>query len=163
MRACDFCLYSHAIVYERGVTKVKKSALLEAPLEVAYKVVADVERYPEFLPGCHTVEIRKCEEDVVEAKVTVQGSGMTHAFVTTNTNESKSIKMVLKEGPFKRLVGAWSFKAIGDLGCRVEIEIDYELAGGLDLMLGGLVRPLTNKMVDAFSHRIEEAASDETH
>lgn len=143
------------------MSRISKSALLEAPVEIAYRVVAEVRRYPEFLPGCRTVAIHKCEDDVVEAKVTVHGSGMTYAFVTLNTHESHAIKMVLKEGPFRRLEGVWSFKPIGDLGCRVEIDIDFELAGGLEIMLGGMVRPLANKMVDAFSRRIEAAVAGE--
>ena len=139
--------------------KVKKSALLEVPVELAYKVVADVTRYPEFLPGCDSVEIRKQNETNLEAKVRVSGMGISQSFVTKNTHDASSISMKLKEGPFRSLDGQWHFSSIGDVGCRIDVEIDYELDTALSMILGGMADKIANKVVDAFSERIHQAAS----
>ena len=111
--------------------KVKKSALLEVPVELAYKVVADVTRYPEFLPGCDSVEVKKQSDNGLEARVKVSGMGISQSFVTKNTHEASTISMKLKEGPFQSLDGRWHFSSIGDVGCRIDVEIDYELDAAL--------------------------------
>ena len=139
--------------------KVKKSALLEVPVELAYKVVADITRYPEFLPGCEAVEVKKQSENGVEARVTVTGAGISQSFVTKNTYEASMITMKLKEGPFKTLFGEWHFSSIGDVGCRIDVEIDYELDAALAMILGGIADKAANKVVEAFSARIDQAAS----
>lgn len=142
-----------------AVHRVKKSALLEVPVELAYKVVADVTRYPEFLPGCDAVEVKKQTETGIEARVDVSGAGLSQSFVTKNTYNASIITMALKEGPFKSLSGEWHFVSIGDVGCRVDVEIDYELEGALAKILGGMADKIANKVVDAFSARIDQAAS----
>ena len=43
---------------------IRKSALLEVPVELAYAVVADVEAYPEFLPSCDGVQVLSRADDV---------------------------------------------------------------------------------------------------
>ena len=139
--------------------KVKKSALLEVPVELAYKVVADVTRYPEFLPGCDSVEVKKQSDSGLEARVKVSGMGISQSFVTKNTHEASTISMKLKEGPFQSLDGRWHFSSIGDVGCRIDVEIDYELDAALTMILGSMAEKIANKVVDAFSERIDRAAS----
>ncbi len=141
------------------MTRLSRSALLEVPAEIAYQVVADVTRYPEFLPGCEQVEIKKTRKDGLVAKVTVSGKGLTQSFVTTNTHTPNSILMSLKEGPFKSLEGAWYFSPIGDVGCRIEVRLVFEAKGLLARMLSGLAENVANRMVDAFTQRIVDVAS----
>ena len=141
------------------MSRVKKSALLEVPVELAYKVVADVARYPEFLPGCDSVEVRQQNESGLEARVKVSGMGITQSFVTKNIHEASSISMKLKEGPFRALDGRWHFSSIGDVGCRIDVEINYEFDPALTMILGSMADKIANKVVDAFSQRIDQAAS----
>ena len=68
-------------------------------MELAYKVVADVTKYPEFLPGCDAVAVEQKTDDELDARVTVRASGLVHSFVTTNRCEATTITMALKEGP----------------------------------------------------------------
>ena len=145
------------------MTEITRSCLLMVPVAQAYNVVADIERYPEFLPGCHAVSVlsRRQDEDQVdwiEAKVTAAKAGAEYGFVTLNKGVvNQRIEVSLKSGPFQRLEGEWRFKALGDDGCRIDLHLDFVASG----LLAGLIHPIAQKaadrMVDAFSQRIDLA------
>ena len=134
---------------------IRKSALLEVPVELAYAVVADVEAYPEFLPSCDGVQVLSRADDVIRARVEVSGMGLAHAFVTKNKHTSTGITMSLVEGPFERLEGQWSFTAISDLGCRIEVAVDFKVGGLLGSVFAPMADQVADKLVQAFCLRIE--------
>lgn len=138
--------------------KLSKSALLEVSPELAYRVVADVEKYPDFLPGCKSVKIKKITDRGLVAKVTVSGGGMKESFVTKNTHGAGAIHMALVEGPFKTLEGSWRFTSVGETGCRVQMEMVYEAKGMLAPLMSGLADTVANQVVDAFVWRIQKIA-----
>ena len=135
-----------------------------APVTTAYQVVADVQAYAEFLPGCEAVEVletRMLEDGISEvvAKVTAESRGLRQEFITTNRCQpSQRIQMSLREGPFERLEGCWTFKALGDDGCRVALDLDFVAKGLLMKTLGGVVGSVSDRMVDAFAERIQAQA-----
>lgn len=142
------------------VNRVRQSALLEVPAAKAYGVVADIERYPEFLPGCEKVVLLTADSDRVTAQVQVSGAGQRVTFVTENRLEDRRIGVSLREGPFRKLEGLWQFTPIGDLGCRVEIDVTYELETLLGVVFKPFADVVTAKVVDAFIARVEQAATD---
>lgn len=135
-----------------------------APVTTAYQVVADVQAYAEFLPGCEAVEVletRMLEDGISEvvARVTAASRGLRQEFITTNRCQpSQRIQMSLQEGPFERLEGCWTFKALGDDGCRVALDLDFVAKGLLTKTLGGVVGSVSDRMVDAFAERIQAQA-----
>ena len=135
-----------------------------APVTTAYQVVADVQAYAEFLPGCEAVEVletRMLEDGISEvvARVTAASRGLRQEFITTNRCQpSQRIQMSLREGPFERLEGCWTFKALGDDGCRVALDLDFVAKGLLMKTLGGVVGSVSDRMVDAFAERIQAQA-----
>ena len=139
--------------------RVNRSALLEVPVELAYQVVVDVEAYPEFLPGCDSVDVLRRDADGLDAKVKVTGAGMSHVFVTRNRHEAASISMVLREGPFRSLEGQWHFTSIGDTGCRVTVELMVDAHGLLATVLNPVADKVANRMVEAFCRRIEDIST----
>ncbi len=140
------------------VRKLSKSAWLEVSPELAFRVVADVEKYPEFVPGCKSVKVKKVTERGLVAKVTVSGGGMKESFVTKNTHGAGAIHMAFVEGPFKTLEGSWSFTSIGEIGCRIQVELVFEAKGMLAPLLSGLADAVANQLVDAFARRIQKIA-----
>ena len=125
-----------------------------APVTTAYQVVADVQAYAEFLPGCEAVE-------VLETRMLSEGisEGVAKEFITTNRCQpSQRIQMSLQEGPFERLEGCWTFKALGDEGCRVALDLEFVAKGLLMKTLGGVVGSVSDRMVDAFAERIQAQA-----
>ena len=143
------------------MTEISRSCLLMVPVAQAYGVVADIERYPEFLPGCHAVTVLNRHQDAdqvdwLEAEVTAAKAGAEYGFVTLNKGvPNQGIEVSLKSGPFQRLEGEWRFKALGDEGCRIDLRLDFVAAG----LLAGLIHPIAQKladrMVEAFAQRID--------
>ena len=135
--------------------KITRTAILDAPVTRAYRVVSDVEQYPDFLPGCQGVTILDHDDRQTVIRVDVSWSGFSDSFVTKNrsiTNER--IQMDLSAGPFNSLDGVWSFSAIGEKGCRVGLELNYELKGVAKLGRKLLERAIDG-CVEAFQRRIE--------
>lgn len=139
---------------------ITKSALLMVPVDVAYHVVVDVASYPMFLPACQDTQIISENPDGLTASVTVGGSlagqSFDETFVTHNQHRPhQQVTMQLHEGPFEYLSGSWQLTGLGDMGCKVEVRIDYAPKGLLARLLAKFAEPMANKMVDAFSERIE--------
>ncbi|EEZ41746.1 hypothetical protein VDA_002778 [Photobacterium damselae subsp. damselae CIP 102761] len=65
--------------------------------------------------------------------------------------------MQLVDGPFKKLVGGWTFTELDASACKVELNLDFEFANGLmDAAFGKVFRDLTNNMMGAFTSRAKE-------
>ena len=135
---------------------LERTALLEVPIDVAYDVVVDVVRYPDFLPGCKTVTVLDTSDSGLTARVAVAGRGIHESFVTENVHHPhESVFMYLREGPFERLEGQWLFTPLGDVGCRVDLRIDFVPKGLLAHLLSGFADKAANRLVDAFSARMQ--------
>lgn len=128
-----------------------------------FELINDVERYPEFVPGCAAAEVLERGVDSLRARLTV-GSGPLHtSFVTRNTLLAPhAIEMDLDEGPLKSLKGRWKLTpvAAGDVvGCRVDLDLAFEVQGGLaGLALGPAIERMAGSLVDAFVARAREGA-----
>jgi len=137
--------------------KIIQTTILDAPVTRAYKIVSDVERYPEFLPGCQSVSILESVQEQILIRVDVSWSGFSDSFVTKNRSIiNERIQMDLSAGPFNSLDGVWSFSPIGESGSRVGLELNYELKGIAKLGKQVLERAV-DVCVEAFQRRIEGA------
>ncbi|RMD79260.1 MAG: type II toxin-antitoxin system RatA family toxin, partial [Gammaproteobacteria bacterium] len=66
----------------------------------------------------------------------------------------KMIEMRLVEGPFRHLQGFWRFEPVGEGGCRVSLDLEFEFASRLmGLALGPVFHQIANTLVEAFSQR----------
>jgi ribosome-associated toxin RatA of RatAB toxin-antitoxin module len=152
------CYHSTASVIQMLQT-VSRSALVPyAPSEM-FALVADIEKYPGFLPWCRNARVRVPGEDTVEASLEIGRGPIRKTFTTRNVmTRNRRIDIGLIDGPFKRLQGCWKFIALdGGAGCRIVLDLEYELSNAvLRRTLGPLFREITNSMVDAFCRRAEE-------
>jgi len=119
-----------------------------------YDLVADIERYPEFLPWC--VDVRKVSEknNVVEAQVAVGFKALRERFTSRNTLTPKSrIEVEYLNGPFRYLNNHWIFHPHAK-GCEVEFFIDFEFKSKLlQVVMGPLFNEAVRIMVRAFENR----------
>ena len=67
------------------MTTIDRSALLMHPATHIYELVADIERYPEFLSGCVDAQILERDVTTVQARLGLSRAGISHSFVTRNT------------------------------------------------------------------------------
>ena len=91
------------------MTVIERSALLAHPVEQVFDLVADIERYPEFLKGCVGADILKRDDDEVTATLRLSRAGISHGFTTHNTMQRPHrIDLALVDGPFSHFAGHWS-------------------------------------------------------
>lgn len=140
------------------MTRISRSALVTYSAEQMYSLVTDIESYAEFLPGCAKARIDRQDGEQLEATLEVAKAGLHKSFSTRNKMiPGRSIEMQLLEGPFKHLSGIWTFQPLGDNGCKVSLELEFEMSNKLThATLGVLIGQMMNAMVDAFGKRAKQ-------
>ena len=147
--------------------QVKKSVLLwHTPHEI-YRLVTDVEKYPEFLPWCERVEVLSRDEQGPTARLHLAYSGIRHTFTTKNVqvaDESVHIKLV--DGPFSLLDGLWRFVplplpaasgGVDSVACKIGFELRYEFSSAiLEAAISPVFDRIANTFVDSFVRRAEQ-------
>ena len=136
---------------------VHKSVLLAYSAEQMFALVENVEDYPKFLPWCGGAEVRRRAGNKVLATLTINYHGVKQTFSTENVNmPSTSIEVMLVEGPFRHLHGAWIFKPLRDDACKVEFDLHYEFSSKvLEQLIGPVFNMIANSFVDSFCKRAE--------
>jgi ribosome-associated toxin RatA of RatAB toxin-antitoxin module len=141
-----------------SVTQIKRSALLPYTAKEMFELVDAIEHYPTFLPWCTASQIISRKDNEVEATLELSWSGMHKSFTTKNTLiPYERIDINLIQGPFKHLEGIWTFTPMGDHGCKVNLELDFELVGHfLDVIFQPIFSHIANSLVDLFTKRAVE-------
>jgi len=138
--------------------EVKRSALIAESPSRMYELINDIERYPEFVPWCTAARVESRKEGEVVATLTIKRGPLRAEFTTRNLLEpGKRVLMQFVSGPFSVLEGLWTLTPLGDLGCRVELEMRFEFA---NRVAGTLFEPLFENtaasLVDAFVKRARD-------
>jgi len=129
--------------------------------EQMFALVADIERYPEFLPLCKALVIRSRGEngqgqEQLTADMTVAYKMFQESF-TSRVTLLPDIPQVLVEyvdGPFRHLENRWTFKRAGDFCCDIDFFIEYEFAStAMQLLVGSVFEKAFRKFVGAFEER----------
>jgi len=120
-----------------------------------YRMVKDIEAYPEFLPWCSAAHVQEESDTHQVASVVIAKSIKQSRFTTRNRLEpDKAIHLSLVDGPFRRLDGHWVFTDIAGQGCRAELEVEFSFASRLlGAMIGPAFTRVCDSLVDAFLRR----------
>jgi coenzyme Q-binding protein COQ10 len=142
-------------------THAEKKVLPYTPGQL-FELVADVARYPEFLPWCIAARVRKRESNVVTADMVIGFKMIRERYTSRITlvdpvsygePEVHRIDVNNIEGPFRRLNNHWLFLPHAD-GCLIDFYVDFEFHSRL---LRRVMQPLFNeavrRMVVAFEAR----------
>jgi coenzyme Q-binding protein COQ10 len=129
---------------------------LAFPPEKLFALVADVERYPEFLPWCVGCRVTRRDGDVIWADLIVGFKMIREQFTSKVTLKAPGqIDVEYQKGPFKYMNNHWKFIP-AEGGCTIDFFIDFEFRSRL---LKNLLEPLFNeavrRMVGAFVTRAE--------
>jgi coenzyme Q-binding protein COQ10 len=128
-----------------------------------FDLVADVERYPEFVPLCRSLKVRKRipEPEGVEilvADMTVAYKFIHETFTSRVTLDRPNLQILVEylEGPFSRLENRWAFHPIGEQVCDVEFFISYEFKSWtLDMLMGTVFDVAFRRFAVAFERRAD--------
>jgi coenzyme Q-binding protein COQ10 len=128
-----------------------------------FALVADVERYPEFVPLCKSLKIRQriAEPEDVEilvADMTVAYKLISEAFTSRVTLDRPNLQILVEylQGPFSRMENRWSFHPTGAKTCEVEFFISYEFRSRmLGLLMGSMFDLAFRRFAAAFERRAD--------
>jgi ribosome-associated toxin RatA of RatAB toxin-antitoxin module len=140
---------------------LNKSVLIWHSAEEMFALVADVSRYPEFLPWCDRARVIERGDKGMTAEVGMAIGGFHKSFTTRNTHQAgESIQMELVDGPFSHLDGLWRFTPLGDgaqRACKVEFTLQYGFASQtLAALVGPVFDRIAGSLVDAFVKRADQ-------
>jgi coenzyme Q-binding protein COQ10 len=129
-----------------------------------FDLVADVERYPQFVPLCRSLEVRKRTKDgegrdVIVADMTVAYKLIRETFTSRVTLDRTKAEILVEyiEGPFQRMNNRWSFHAAGEHACEVEFSISYEFRSRtLGLLMGSVFEAAFRRFSAAFERRADK-------
>ena len=142
--------------------KVSRSALVPHSAAQMFALVKDVEAYPAFLPWCDDAEVHIRGEDFLEASLGLQRGKISKRFRTRNhfvTNEWLGIELV--GGPFRHMSGRWTFQQLGELGCKVVLEMEFEFESkATDMIFGRFFENTCNALVDSFTRQAAKIYAD---
>ncbi len=128
-----------------------------------FDLVADVEKYPQFVPLCDTMKIKsrtdKGEVTVVVAAMTVAYKMIHQTFTSRVTLDKANLKILVEylDGPFSRLQNRWTFHPADDRACTVEFFIEYEFKSRtLAMLMGAMFDTAFRRFAAAFEKRADE-------
>ena len=122
--------------------------------EQMFDLVADVRRYPEFLPWVTAMRVRKDTPDEAIADMIVGFKGLRETFTSrVQKTRPSDITVDYIEGPLKFLHNTWRFRPDGE-GCLVDFSVDFQFKSRMFEMLAGQVFGLAlRRMIGAFEER----------
>ena len=123
--------------------------------EQIFELVADVERYPEFLPWCVGARISRREERLIVVDLMI-GFKMIRERYTSKVRLDRPGRIDVdygNDGPFRHLENHWQFAAV-DGGCEVDFFLDFEFRSRmLQRVIGLVFQEAVRRMVAAFEGR----------
>ncbi len=137
--------------------QVRRSVLVPHPVEAMFDLIEKAEAYPQFLPWCVGATILERNDDWVAGRLEFSYLQIKFSFETRNPKcRPRWLNVRLVDGPFRRFDGDWRLTPIGDLGCKVEFDVSYEISDGLlDQLAKPAVEYVSRSMMDAFVKRAE--------
>ncbi|MDP5216304.1 type II toxin-antitoxin system RatA family toxin [Ruegeria sp. 2205SS24-7] len=125
-----------------------------------YDLVADVGKYPEFLPWCSAARMRRTYDDgrarVLEADLVISFKVFREKFGSRVTlyDADHRIDTEYLDGPFKYMKSNWSFADAADGGCDVSFHVDFEFKNAvLQKIIGVVFNEAMHRIVRAFEQR----------
>jgi coenzyme Q-binding protein COQ10 len=129
-----------------------------------FDLVADVERYPEFVPLCKALKIRQRTTrpdgtEVIVADMTVSFKLVREAFTSRVTLDRANLKIMVEylQGPFSTLENRWSFEPKTETECDVGFFIAYEFKSRmLAMLMGTMFDAAFQRFAAAFEKRADQ-------
>src|ERR1700744_2978480 len=128
-----------------------------------FDLVADVERYPEFVPLCQSLKIRQRTPqadgtEIVIADMTVSFKLVREAFTSRGTLDRPNLKIMVEylKGPFSNLENRWTFEPKSETECDVGFYLAYEFKSRmLAMLMGAMFDPAFQRFASAFEKRAD--------
>ena len=125
--------------------------------EQMFALVADVARYPEFLPWVVAARIRSDSETEMEADLLVGFNALREKFTSRVIKDRpRRIEVIYVDGPMRDLDNVWEFRPT-EQGCEIEFHVDFTFRNAVfEKLAGQYFDRAFRKMVGAFEERAEK-------
>lgn len=128
-----------------------------------FDLVADVEHYPEFVPLCRALVIRKRESEpegveIIIADMTVAYKLLRETFKSKATLDRQNLQILVEyiQGPFSRMENRWEFHPVADGVCDVKFFVVYEFKSRtLGMLMGAMFDAAFRRFAHAFERRAD--------
>jgi coenzyme Q-binding protein COQ10 len=128
-----------------------------------FDLVADVEKYPQFVPLCQSLRVRRRTAgaegiETVVADMTVAYKVMRETFTSRVTLDRQNLQILVEylDGPFSRMENRWDFHPAAERACEVEFFIVYEFKSRmLGILMGSMFEMAFRRFADAFERRAD--------
>lgn len=129
-----------------------------------FDLVADVDQYPQFVPLCSALRVKKrtpAEDgtEVLVADMTVAYKFVRETFTSRVALDKQNLKILVTylDGPFSKMENRWTFKPTGEKTCDVEFAIDYEFKSRtLGMLMGAMFETAFRRFSAAFEARADK-------
>jgi len=130
--------------------------------QALFDLVADIERYPEFLPWCRAARIIERKESEFMGELVINFLHLTESYTSRVTLDpaptpeaTAAIDVVMVKGPFEYLTNHWRFIPT-EGGTQIDFALDFKFRSRiLEKLIGGLFTKATIRMVTAFKERAD--------
>lgn len=131
--------------------------------EQMFDLVADIEKYPEFLPWCVGLRLLSRDENRITADLMVGYKMIRETFTSeVALYRPDRIDVTYKDGPFRHLLNEWEFLPDGAGGTIVDFAIEFEFRNHfLERMMGFFFDEAVMRMVTSFKERAYEIYGDQ--
>jgi coenzyme Q-binding protein COQ10 len=128
-----------------------------------FDLVADVEKYPQFVPLCETLKVRERTTDaegreVIVADMTVSFKLVRETFTSRVTLDRANLTILVEylKGPFSKLDNRWTFTPQGENASDVTFFISYEFKSRmLGFLMGAMFDAAFQQFAGAFEKRAD--------
>jgi coenzyme Q-binding protein COQ10 len=140
-----------------------------------FDLVADIERYPEFVPLCSAMRVvrrtQMADREIVVAEMQVAYKLIRESFTSRVTllRGERTILVEYLNGPFRRMENRWTFRPVGHgaagmaaapetapAACEIEFFISYEFRSRvLGLLMGTMFDTAFRRFASAFESRAD--------
>jgi coenzyme Q-binding protein COQ10 len=142
--------------------------LLPHTPEHLFDLVADIAKYPEFLPWCADASILSEDGKTVIADLVIGFKLFRERFTSeVILDRPNGIEVYYKDGPFKNLTNKWRFLPGDDGGCVVDFQVEFTFRTAMmEMLIGAVFTQAVHRMVASFEARADEiygsSADEET-
>lgn len=126
--------------------------------EQLFDLVAQVDRYPEFLPWCLGCRVKSRTDEQIVADMIIGFKVFREGFTSrVHLNKPNRIDVAYENGPFKYLDNHWIFNDIGDDSTEIDFYVDFEFRSKiLQAAIGAVFAEAVRRMIAAFEERAND-------
>jgi len=143
---------------------IRETRQLPYSAEQMFDLVANVGRYPEFLPWVVATRIRSDDGTEMVADMLVGFKALREKFTSrVHKERPRHLRVHYVDGPLRDLDNTWTFRDLPDGGCEIDFCVDFAFKNKMFEMLAGQYFDRAfRKMVTAFETRADELYGSQT-